>query len=215
VTEATHQEGLDSELIEKFFSGHKGKQRLLYYERITDYYVTALYEMTRLAGKQSPFCQKGCAYCCCHTFFTTRAEIDVIMFYLLKHSNVLQKFLENYARREELVEPFAELLQRCNIRGAEGSAANTEFYAHKIPCAFLENDECLIYPVRPLSCAAFVSIIPPRICAIEPKAQMSGPMQQLHSRTINWLVAQNPRDEDHSLADVSRRVYLSLKEFLP
>jgi hypothetical protein len=85
-------------------------------------------------------CRAGCAYCC-------RVGLDrpdLLPIEALRISECL---------RQE-----GSISMQCALdriaRRQEANAAATEEERANLPCLFLENDTCLIYPVRPLRCRA-------------------------------------------------------------
>lgn len=92
-------------------------------------------------------CKKGCAFCCYQRVTGSRAEAQ-------------------------------EILEYCKENGIQFSRARIKKQARagsleewlKLPyetkrCAFLgENNECKIYPIRPLACRSYFSISDPQIC---------------------------------------------------
>ncbi|NJC88545.1 MAG: YkgJ family cysteine cluster protein [Desulfuromonas sp.] len=135
--------------------------------------------MSVLGARESPFCREGCASCCNHVFFVSNTEIDIIVAHLLQNEKLLAHFIERARQREKQLRNHKELLDACEDKSESGSCAADTFMQMKIPCALLDNDRCQVYEVRPMTCASFVSIVPPRICADDPKGSMSVAMNQL------------------------------------
>lgn len=171
-------------------------------------------KMALLGAQESPFCMEGCAHCCNHLFFVSSPEVDIVVRHLLHNETLLTRFLAHAARRKELLSDHATLLEACEDRGESGNCAADAFLRTKIPCAFLDNDRCMIYEVRPMTCASFVSIVPPRICASDPKGSMSAAMNQLLAETRQTLrkLAKTNGVSYSDRLDVSRQVLLRLAE---
>ncbi|MCM2264195.1 MAG: YkgJ family cysteine cluster protein [Desulfuromonadales bacterium] len=171
-------------------------------------------KMSVLGTRESPFCKEGCAHCCNHIFFVSSAEIDIIAAQLLQDEMLLARFIERAAQRERQLMNHAELLNACEDPGEAGSLAAQNFMRLKIPCALLDNDRCQIYEIRPMTCASFVSIVPPRICASDPKGSMSAAMNQLLAETRQALrkLSKSIGGAHSDRLDISRQVLKRLAE---
>lgn len=134
------------------------------------------------AKTQGLFCKAGCAACCATPFFNKQAEIDAITGWVIEHPEVLDGFLARLPARLAAIREHAELYEQCKDPGPSGGEKAVEFLRLGIPCAFLdpETSLCTIYAVRPLVCAAFVSIVPARFCATDPKSTMSRRMAEIY-----------------------------------
>jgi Fe-S-cluster containining protein len=88
-------------------------------------------------------CARGCSACCYQQVTVLAPEVIRIIDFLKS------SFLDE--ARKQLIDRLKNLDLATRGLSATGRA--------KIPksCAFLENNECTIYPVRPMSCAEFTS----------------------------------------------------------
>lgn len=209
-----HQSG-DNDLFSRLilikpnlYSGLEGKKRGIFYKQLYDYTKNVNQQMSDLALKERHSCQEGCSFCCYQTFAVYPAEVEVISYYLLENEDLLKKFIEKVSVREKLIQPHLELLEKC----AESEEAFYEFYKLKIPCAFLDDGSCSIYPVRSVTCSSHISRNSPRICAIDPKGFCSGKMNELKLRSWLWLKARSLDcfKQDKALVDVSHLVFENL-----
>jgi Fe-S-cluster containining protein len=83
-------------------------------------------------------CRKGCSYCCHQSVMVTAPEVVYAAQFL--HDNLEEK---EVARLRDLVA----------ARARQGDGLdNHERMDQRIPCAFLVDGICSIYPVRPLQC---------------------------------------------------------------
>jgi Fe-S-cluster containining protein len=172
--------------------------------------------MTGLGRQASKFCTSGCARCCAMLFFVSPAEVEVIAFHLLERPELLSSFLAASREREGRLAPHEELWRRCQAATHADDPALKAFYRLDIRCACNVAGSCSIYPVRPLSCALYNSIVPAAVCAVEPKAYETEEMRLHHGETRQWL-ARNARrivPRDGLRLDVSRRVLLRLGELV-
>lgn len=98
----------------------------------------------KLKAKEIFACKEGCSYCC-------HLKVEVFSF-------------EVYGIASYLMErwPLAKieaLLPRLEERAAQAKALSLDdFAAAHLPCVFLENNRCSIYPVRPNTCVAYHSL---------------------------------------------------------
>jgi Fe-S-cluster containining protein len=88
-------------------------------------------------------CKESCCWCCFQNVLVLAPEVFRIARFIQNDTNFhiqekVIKHLRSLSRR----------IYRCT---------STERSNLHLPCAFLQNDRCMIYPVRPLSCAEFAS----------------------------------------------------------
>ncbi|UAN60152.1 YkgJ family cysteine cluster protein [Serratia sp. JSRIV004] len=88
-------------------------------------------------------CRKSCAHCCYLRVSAYDYELVTIYKYLTEKVSKVQ--------RELLIESVNEQYE--NVRGM----TLKEHHHTNVKCPFLVNNSCTIYPVRPLSCAAYHS----------------------------------------------------------
>ncbi|RNC69220.1 MAG: hypothetical protein ED859_08365 [Desulfuromonadales bacterium] len=168
--------------------------------------------MTGLGTRASKFCARGCARCCAMIFFASPAEVEVIAFHLLERPELLRVFLLNSLERERMILPHEGLYRRCQAATLCDDANLAAFYALDIRCAFNVEGACAIYPVRPLACSLYNSIVPADVCAVEPKAYETEEMRMHHGDARRWL-AGHVRSfpvRDGQRLDVSRKVLVRL-----
>ena len=170
--------------------------------------------MTRLGHRASKFCAMGCARCCSMIFFVSPAEVEVITCYLLERPELLELFLRISERRETRVAEADDLYRRCQAARYGDDPALREFYSLDIRCAFNHDGACFVYPVRPLSCSLYNSIVPAETCACEPKSYETEEMRLHHGETRQWLAVRARRlhTRETLRLDVSRKVLNRLLE---
>lgn len=93
--------------------------------------------------RSAPACREGCAWCCHQVIGAAPPEVLRIAGYL---------------RQTLPPERWAALCERVRVghERRRALAAGTLRRA-RLPCPLLENDRCLAYPVRPLTCRGFNS----------------------------------------------------------
>jgi Fe-S-cluster containining protein len=99
----------------------------------------------RLLSKEPDItCRKGCAHCCHITVTTTEPEVDLILEYTKKHNISID----------------IEWLKQ-----QRGFTEETHMFSPFSKCVFLnEQNECTIYPVRPMSCRKYFVSSDPELC---------------------------------------------------
>ncbi len=119
-------------------------------------------------------CGKGCSTCCCLFVNATLQEAEAICYYLYQNEDLLARFLENYpawrARVKEAGDPFrAKGEETAPSPGWESTRGGKmgdlgRYWRSRIPCPFLADNACSIYPVRPTMCAGLIVTSPPEWC---------------------------------------------------
>lgn len=109
-------------------------------------------------------CAKGCGSCCYYAIFMTTLEGQIIGDYLKqlepKRAQKLAKNLVGWIKHCQAEPAVDAALKGNNLQGI-GNAT----FAAKIPCPFLLDDECGIYPARPLICRSYFHGEGPDVCA--------------------------------------------------
>jgi Fe-S-cluster containining protein len=119
-------------------------------------------------------CGKGCSTCCCLFVNATLQEAEAICYYLYQNEALLAHFLENYpgwrSRVKEAGDPFrakeGETASNREEKAAGGGKMGDlgEYWRNRIPCPFLADNACSIYPVRPVMCAGLIVTSPSEWC---------------------------------------------------
>jgi Fe-S-cluster containining protein len=170
------------------YVGELGKSRELFCQNYIKEKKERIEEITRQflkqienEGKTTP-CKQGCPYStCCNEYVDANLqECEAIVYYLYQNENILAAFLKNYEIwRQEEKETLAlyrelETLRRQIPAFKKPPTQKVERFKHglqeqyfklNLPCPFLGNNQCLIYEVRPLSCVAYYSIDPIKLCS--------------------------------------------------
>jgi hypothetical protein len=122
-------------------------------------------------------CPKGCSYCCLLYMQASIQECEAIVYYLYHNEIALATFLGNYEDWRRKLSKNGDIFKRCaqswldkNAPGAgvEAQQAFVEearrYQRQNIACPFLHNNLCVIYEVRPFTCAGTVATTPPEWC---------------------------------------------------
>ena len=123
-------------------------------------------------------CQRGCTYCCLVVMHANVQECEAIVYYLYHHEIALSAFLKNFKKwrkqlrqNGDLFKECAQLWQNKTTLGANQEAelayqeSLTRYQNQNIYCPFLQDNVCLIYDVRPFSCAALIATTPAQYCS--------------------------------------------------
>jgi len=136
------------------------------------------------AGKTTP-CKKGCIYstCCSEYVEANLQECEAIVYHLYQNENILEAFLNNYEKWRQKEKEALDIYKkrqtlRWEIRALKNPTTqklqkmerleeelSEQYYKLNLPCPFLDNNQCLIYEVRPLMCVAYYSIDPLELCS--------------------------------------------------
>jgi hypothetical protein len=130
------------------------------------------------SGGETVACHKGCCYCCSLYVEAGIQECEAIVHYLYRREDVLAAFVSSYAEWRESSRKNGDIFRTCGQisrrRRVSGDAGESlQAYAdalllykmQDIACPFLHNRLCLIYEVRPESCAAHCVTSPPEWCS--------------------------------------------------
>lgn len=121
-------------------------------------------------------CRKGCTHCCSHYVAVPLAHGIVIVDYLYGRKELLKNFIQNYETWRHKGLALSKSIDSTRTRAFSSSLPIQDIIAVTrplsmrylemgIPCPFLANDACVIYPVRPMPCAGQYSVSPPGWCA--------------------------------------------------
>jgi len=108
----------------------------------TDLLTDSFIRRCRAEGKRVD-CHRGCSWCCHQAIFVSAGEILFLENYLLKHTDG-QTVREVTGKTREK----SRLTSKMNIR---------EVLRHSSPCPLLQENCCVVYPVRPLACRIYLS----------------------------------------------------------
>lgn len=122
-------------------------------------------------------CQKGCSFCCHFYVEASLQECEAIVYYLYHNEKALHTFLGKYPQWRAKLRESGDLFRRCEQIFCEMLAfgsnkpreqafeeAIRHYRQQNISCPFLDNDLCVIYEVRPYTCAGLFVTTPPELC---------------------------------------------------
>jgi len=124
-------------------------------------------------------CKRGCSQCCLAYMQASVQECEAIVYYLYHHEIALTTFLKNYAKWRKKLRQNGDIFNECGQSwqnntnpgaGEETQLALKEsekrYQEQNIYCPFLFNDSCLIYEVRPFTCAGLIAVTPNQWCSL-------------------------------------------------
>jgi len=130
-----------------------------------------------LDTEESICCKDGCTMCCLHwTEDVYSFEAEIIAQYLKEnHSDkikgIMQSFYEDALKFISVQDMIDQKLEDQTKEDLEDEKVDridlllSSFYQLRRPCALLdENQKCIIYPVRPLTCRIYVNFSEPTDC---------------------------------------------------
>lgn len=134
--------------------------------------VMALEERLTVNSGDRISCQKGCAACC-------RMLVPVSVPEAFALSDMVRTLPQ--VRRDEIMRRVAAARERLERAGLltrlteiaeterqlsdeEMEPINRDYYAHRVPCPFLENEVCSIYEDRPAACRELLVTTPADLC---------------------------------------------------
>jgi len=170
------------------YVGKLGKRRELFYqnyikekkeciEAITQKFLKEIENESKITP-----CKQGCVHStCCNEYVDANLqECEAIVYYLYQNENILAAFLKNYEiwrqKEKETFEIYKEReTLRREIRAFKKPpiqkmerfkhGLQEQYYKLNLSCPFLDNNQCLIYEVRPLMCVAYYSVDPIGLCS--------------------------------------------------
>jgi Fe-S-cluster containining protein len=123
-------------------------------------------------------CKNGCVSCCYQLIQTNLGNALIVVDSLYSNPGALRLFLKNYHRLSDeclrAAREYDEALYK-RIRehtltrelSDEAKALATDYMSYRVPCVFLDDSSCSIYPVRPSGCQGHYSFYPAALCTYE------------------------------------------------
>jgi Fe-S-cluster containining protein len=136
------------------------QQLLPVLQNLTDHIVAVSKEGAAVS------CKPGCGACCRQLVPISRSEARFLSNLVAtlsteRRRTIEQRFHRAFRRLREL-----DLLDRVrNLQAQVRTALGRDYFLAAIPCPFLENESCGIYPDRPLSCREYLVASPAANCA--------------------------------------------------
>lgn len=134
--------------------------------------ATALEQSRAEAGGRTISCRMGCAACCRMLVPVSPPEAfalhDVVQSLPESQRRQVQAKLEASRARLEETGLWARLTEIADtdrqLSDEDMEQTNRDYYALRLPCPFLENEACSIYPDRPAACRELLVTSPADLC---------------------------------------------------
>ncbi len=114
-------------------------------------------------------CHKGCGVCCRQIVPISHLEAwhirDVIDRMPPERRRAVEARFADARRRLEAWPQFGRLLDPDGIADTEARQIGLDYFRLGVPCPFLEEGACSIYPDRPAKCREYLVVTPPEFCA--------------------------------------------------
>jgi Fe-S-cluster containining protein len=125
----------------------------------------------------SPTCGSGCSRCCNHWVEDVNSfEAEIISEYIVNHfpesvPSIIKTCQEDCSALENIERHMEEHPQLNGTSGTELDQIDlllSVYYQLKRPCPLLDKSgQCMIYPIRPLTCRIYMSFSSPVLCEPE------------------------------------------------
>lgn len=114
-------------------------------------------------------CRKGCGACCRQHVPISAAEARLLAA-IVEHmpepgQSIIRARFEKAARRLKDSGIIDQALNYHRLSGDDTKSMALEYFSLGIPCPFLDDESCSIYPFRPLICREYLVISSPDHCA--------------------------------------------------
>jgi Fe-S-cluster containining protein len=142
-----------------------------------------------------PTCRAGCDACCRQLVVVSPLEAHAISAYVAADRELSQAVAGRVAEWEARVEALPELRSGLDRLGEfdgylpdnEGDALEALYWKAQLPCPFLRERECSIYPARPFACREHYVVSDPALCQVEVDAPMRAGTRFEYRAIGNWM----------------------------
>jgi len=140
-------------------------------------------------------CRAGCCACCRQLVVVSPLEAAAIAGYLASRP----EFAARVSARTEVwraaVDALPELAASLRrfaehdgyLPGDEGGALEEAYWEAQLPCPFLEDNRCSIYPVRPFGCREHHVLSSPDLCSTDLSAPVPAGTRMEYRAVGNWV----------------------------
>ncbi|MCY9708336.1 YkgJ family cysteine cluster protein [Paenibacillus alvei] len=156
------------ERVPKAFSGGKVKFRE-YATLVED--MSSLIDKTEANIEIESTCRKGCAACCSHSILVNGFEVEVILNYIERNYDyetrkaIKQRINDTANRLDATLGPAPRNTNELKNILEHEEEIKTNYFELQLPCPLLnEQQECMVYPVRPSPCWTYRSYGDPDVC---------------------------------------------------
>jgi len=145
-------------------------------------------------------CNAGCTHCCHQLVSLNIFEAEALTTWIRSLPEARQQHLADRFHQTLLKISAAGLIDRIVsedwfVESTTARQLAVDYLYKRIPCPFLENDACTIYPMRPLICREYMVISPPEHCYDPLSLQTENVRMPLYlSRTLHTIAANLEHD---------------------
>lgn len=152
--------------------------------------------LERSAAAERPnSCKPGCDACCHQLVVVSPLEAHSIAVYLRTHPEVAAAFhrrlaawRESVAANPAVAGQLAEFQEAAGYVDAEAGGKLEETYWNAgLPCPFLHESRCTVYPVRPFACREHHVVSPPELCSLDPDRSEPAPTLLQYRTLAGWI----------------------------
>ena len=116
------------------------------------------------AARLNVTCREGCSHCCKLPATATVPEMVLVVEHLARRPDWER-------RRPALERALEHQLSEFASVDVLDERERVAFFRRQLACAFLRDDRCEIYPVRPAVCRYHMVVSPPANCEVGPAAR--------------------------------------------
>lgn len=118
-------------------------------------------------------CRAGCSACCRQLVVVSPLEAHALAEFVASRPELAARLTRSHAAWRDAIAADPELRSRLAafvesegyVSGPEGGALELDYWQAQLPCPFLEDDRCTVYPVRPFACQEHFVVSDPVLCS--------------------------------------------------
>jgi Fe-S-cluster containining protein len=168
-------------------------------QSLDDSFIQGVSAQLAQAGKPVS-CKAGCTHCCHQLISLNIFEAEALAAWIQTLPETRQKQLADRFHKTLLKISAAELIDRMVdedwfVESSTAKQLAVDYLYKRIPCPFLEEERCSIYPMRPLICREYMVTSPPVHC-YDPVSLQTEPVRMplYFSRTLHSIAAELEHD---------------------
>lgn len=140
-------------------------------------------------------CRAGCDACCRQLIVVSPLEARPIAAFVAQRPELAARaaaridgWKDRLGGDPDLAERFREFdAAEGYLPSREGGALEAAYWRAQIPCPFLEEGRCAIYPVRPFSCREHYVVTDPALCAVDPNLATTAGVRMEYRAIASWV----------------------------
>jgi Fe-S-cluster containining protein len=140
-------------------------------------------------------CRSGCHACCYQLVVVSPMEACAIAAYVETHPDLAEAVADRLGAWQARVseeETLSRMLEQFEADGGcvtseQGGLLEQEYWKAQIPCPFLEEGRCAVYPVRPFACREHYVLSDPATCSRDPDAVVPAGTRLEFRAVAEWV----------------------------